>query len=249
MGSFDVIWGEVTMFISDKASTERLPLLRSSQDKTSTNPHNSAGNDSSSSLVGILKGMPLAGFFLVMLACILQTCASALVKSLPEADPFVVTVYRNCVIFLCSVPRLAWYKISPEPEGKHVNLLARALFTGFYTTSLFYCLGYLPLGDAIVITSCSPLFVTLLACVFLREPCGLFELFALVTTLSGILVMMHPPSLFGQEDGHIQVYTLEYFLAAGALAFGTFCQAAGYVVTRTVSEVDFAGKFQHFKLE
>ena len=229
------------MFSLKKENPEKLPLLNIINNKSKKSENCELEKEEESPLHNFLKGIPLSGFILVIFACFLQTGANTLVKSLPETDPFVVTVYRNCIIFLCSVPRLAWYEISPEPQGKRKNLLARALFTGFYTTSLFYCLGYLPLGDAIVITSCSPLFVTFLACVLLKEPCGLFELSALATTLTGILVIMHPPALFGEEDGHIQVYTFEYFIAAGVLALGTFCQAAGYVVTRTLTEVDFAG--------
>ena len=81
-----------------------------------------------------------------------------------------------------------------------------------------------------------------LACVLLKEPCGVFEITALFTTLSGILVIMHPPFIFGEEEGHIQVYDWEYFVAAAGLALGTLCGAAGYVITRTVTQVDFAGE-------
>jgi hypothetical protein len=41
-----------------------------------------------------------------------------------HVDTFVLTGYRNCVIFLCSVIRLAVLKIDPEPPGE--NQISRA---------------------------------------------------------------------------------------------------------------------------
>ena len=232
--------------------SERQPLLQSSRrdagladnDHHSNNPgeeDNDSSSNANSRFFRLVQRIPLGGFFLVLFACLSMTSAGVIVKLLTATDPFMLTVYRNCVIFLCSVPRLAYYKINPEPEGKRLKLFARAILSAVYSASLFYSFRYMPLGDARAISATHPIFVTLLACMFIGEPCGLFEVISLIVTLAGMIVVMHPPFIFGSES-HNDVYNRQYFIAASFAAVGTVCQAGGFVVTRAVKDVDFAGK-------
>ncbi len=148
-----------------------------------------------------LRSHPLIAYLLVMLACFTMTFAGVLIKLMVTVDPFVLTAYRNCVVFLCSVPRLVNRRIDPvsEDRSKLKYLLARAVLSSVYTMSLFYSFRHLPLGDARTITSTHPIFVSLFAWCVLREPCGLFDVLMLVSTTTGMVVVMHPPFLFGQE--------------------------------------------------
>ena len=200
-----------------------------------------SSDNSNSRFFNLIKRIPLAGFILVLFACLSMTTAGVIVKLMTDTDPFMLTVYRNCVIFLCSVPRLAFYRINPEPEGKRWKLFARAILSAVYSASLFYSFRYMPLGDARAISATHPIFVTLLACMFVREPCGVFEIVSLIVTLAGMIVVMHPPFIFG-SDSSDDVYNKQFFIAASFAAVGTVCQAGGFVVTRTVKDVDFAGK-------
>ncbi len=47
--------------------------------------------------------------------------------------------------------------------------------------------------------STQPVFAALGARILLGEPFGLFEVAMLVSTLSGIVVVMHPPLIFGGD--------------------------------------------------
>ena len=193
----------------------------------------------------LLKKVPLAGFILVVLACVMMTLAGVIVKLLEDTDPFVLTAYRNCIIFLCSLPRLLWYRLSPEPEGKKKLLFLRAILSAIYSASLFYSFRYMPLGDARTISATHPIFVTLLACAFLNEPCGIFETLSLFVTVIGMVIVMHPPFIFGSHgdcwhDSLSGTYDKQYFIAAAFAAFGTLCQAGGFVATRSVKDVDFS---------
>jgi drug/metabolite transporter (DMT)-like permease len=63
--------------------------------------------------------------------------------------------------------------------------------------SHFYAFQYLPVGDAIVISSCSPVFVTLIAHLFLGEKCGFFPVIAAILTMVGVGVISRPTLLTG----------------------------------------------------
>ena len=47
-------------------------------------------------------------------------------------------------------------------------------------------------------------FVTLLSCLFLKEACGLFEIFNLLLVLGGITLVIQPPFIFGKGEVNIK---------------------------------------------
>ena len=184
------------------------------------------------------KKLPLAGFILVLMACFVMTLAGVFVKVLVDIDPFVLTGYRNTIIFLLSAARLAYYRISPQPPGKTKYLVLRACFVATFSASLFYSFRHLPLGDARIITAAQPIFVTVCACLFIREPCGVFDVLALIVSLGGMTLVTQPPFIFGHSGSTI--YDKEYFIGAAFALLGTVCQAIGFVITRSIKDVDFS---------
>ena len=88
----------------------------------------------------------------------------------------------------------------------------------------FYAVRYLPLADVAMITSVKPVFISLLSCLLLGEPCGIFQMFNLVLVLAGICLVVQPPALFSssplQYTPHM-LYTALALLASQALAAGT----------------------------
>lgn len=68
----------------------------------------------------------------------------------------------------------------------------------------------------------------------------MFEVFNIILTMSGILVVMQPPILFGENEFGLE-YQTHHFVAATMAVIGTLLAAIGMVVTR-VLKVDV----QHF---
>jgi len=68
-------------------------------------------------------------------------------------------------------------------------------------------LKYLPLGDSSVICNSYPVFVNLLATLFLGEPFGgFFTFFSTLVTLAGVAIVSRPAAIFGGEfDVHLMV--------------------------------------------
>jgi drug/metabolite transporter (DMT)-like permease len=58
----------------------------------------------------------------------------------------------------------------------------------------------MPLGDSSVICNSYPVFVSILASLFLGEPFGgIFMFFATMVTLGGVVIVSRPPFMFGGE--------------------------------------------------
>ena len=157
-------------------------------------------------------------------------------------DPFLLAAVRNCVIFLCSMPRLIQRDIEvvPRGQGKVKFLFARAFFTALYTMSLFYSFRYMPLGDARTITSTNPVFTSIFAWCVLKEPFGLFEVLVLVSTVTGMVIVLHPPSIFSDAVSTTATYDRTYTYAAIFASVGTVFQALGVVATGAIRDVDVA---------
>ena len=218
------------------ASRESLPLLAAHCEGREEEEEPSPG------LFSRLRRHPLVAYALVTSACLFMTSAGVLVKVTAGVDPFLLAAYRNCVIFLCSMPRLIQRDIDvvPRGEGKIKFLFARAAFTALYTMSLFYSFRHMPLGDARTITSTNPVFVSIFAWCVLKEPFGAFEVLVLAATVTGMVVVLHPPSLFGHVVAASAAYDDDYFYAAVFASVGTVFQALGVVATGAVRDVDVA---------
>ena len=218
-------------------SEESLPILASHRDE-----HEEEEEPTSPGFFSNLRRHPLVAYALVSMACVIMTFAGVLIKVMTAVDPFLLAAVRNCVIFLCSMPRLIQRDIEVVPRGggKVKYLFARAFFTAFYTMSLFYSFRYMPLGDARTITSTNPIFTSIFAWCVLKEPFGLFEVFVLVSTVTGMVIVLHPPSIFGEAVSGAASYDSTYTYAAIFASVGTVFQALGVVATGAIRDVDVA---------
>lgn len=88
--------------------------------------------------------------------------------------------------------------------GANCELIAilkqvRGTLGGTALILLFYSIQNLSLADALVISSCRPVFVTVVAHVFLGEPCGIFPAFAALLSVVGVGFITRPPVLTGDD--------------------------------------------------
>ena len=228
---------------ASSSSSERLPMLAT---RRADDEHKEEQGPTSQGLFSDLRKHPLVAYALVSAACVIMTFAGVLVKVMTAVDPFLLAAVRNCVIFLCSMPRLIRRNIDVAPRGggKVKFLFARAFFTALYTMSLFYSFRYMPLGDARTITSTNPVFTSIFAWFVLGEPFGLFEVLVLVSTVTGMVIVLHPPSLFEDSAAAVSAaataYDSTYTYAAIFASVGTVFQALGVVATGAVRDVDVA---------
>ncbi|XP_076315066.1 solute carrier family 35 member G1-like [Tachypleus tridentatus] len=82
-------------------------------------------------------------------------------------------------------------------EGERTILFFRALFGGIIKVLMIHCIHWLPLADASTIYSSSPVFISLLAYLVLREPCRAYNVFVLMLTMTGIILIIKPTFIVG----------------------------------------------------
>lgn len=138
----------------------------------------------------------LSGLLLAMMSGIFYSMSSAIVKELNYIDPGQLCVYRFIGIFTFSIPDLVRSRQSILlPKGMFLMLCLRSAFA---TTNLFLnfvSFQLIPLGESAVIIFSVPVFVTVAACVCLKEPCGYFQSAILLMTLAGIVLTAKPQDL------------------------------------------------------
>ncbi len=221
-------------------------------------PHH-VGN---SSFLTWIKSFPHVGHVLIVVAACANATIGLLVKELDTVDPFVLIAFRGVVISCFAVPYLACNRITPFPRGRVGALLARGVSFVFLTGALYFgfrrvasrgpvsansrdpneCLysRYLPLGEVRTLNATQLVFVNLLACCFLSEPCGAAETQTVLVTLLGIVMVTSPPFLFGRpdrEDGTI-VYDATYYLVASVVVAGAAFEAVAFVACRYLRDVN-----------
>ncbi|KAJ8939343.1 hypothetical protein NQ318_005704 [Aromia moschata] len=126
---------------------------------------------------------PYLGLLLATLSSLFFSLCSVIVKWMTDVDPMALAAYRYLGVLLPALPIVIYRQEKVFPEGKRIMLLLRS-FTGTAALMLsFYAFRHMPLADASVIVFSVPVFTGIFARMFLREPCGLFNVFSVVLTL------------------------------------------------------------------
>ena len=127
---------------------------------------------------------------------------SACVKYLGRAIPSGETIFVRGLISIAVLALIAW-----RTEGLHLlktkNLRSHALRSLSGTIamfSLFLALTLIPLAKVTAITFAAPMFLTVLAMVFLRERIHGYRWTALAVGFAGVLIMIGPSVSFGGGD-------------------------------------------------
>lgn len=164
--------------------------------------------------------------------------------------------YRFIGVLLPAIP-IAIYKCSSKeevfPNGKRVILLLRC-FTGCCGLMLsFYAFRTMPLADASVIIFSTPVFVAIFAKLFLREPCGIFNVLTIFLTLVGVVFITRPPALFDKAVPSLTEFgedpPQEYNLHGPIAAIcSTLFGANAYVLLRALKELHFSVVLTNFGL-
>lgn len=138
------------------------------------------------------------------------------------------------------------------PAGKRLILLLRC-FVG--TTGLmlsFYAFRHMPLADASVIIFSTPVFVAIFANLFLKEPCGIFNVFTIILTLFGVILITRPSMIFGDgvasqlDDQETDHNGLNNIWGAVAAISSTLFGANAYVTLRALKGIHYSVIMSNF---
>ncbi|KAL0180075.1 hypothetical protein M9458_025517 [Cirrhinus mrigala] len=107
---------------------------------------------------------------------------------------------------------------------------------------LYYAVLQMPLADATVIMFSNPVFTALLAWIFLKERCTIWDVVFTVFTLTGVILIARPPFLFGGELSGIEGDYTNHIKGTVAAFAGAIGAACTMVILRKI------GKSVHYYL-
>lgn len=185
---------------------------------------------------------PYLGLILATLSSLFFSMCSVIVKWRTDIDPMALAAYRYLGVLLPAIPIVIYREEELFPKGKRIMLILRS-FTGTVSLMLsFYAFRHMPLADASVIVFSVPVFTGIFAKLFLKEPCGLFNVFSVILTIIGVVFITRPPVLFGNtvdslgsdDDKKTEVW------AAVAAFSATLFGANAYVLLRALKGIHFS---------
>nr|XP_037289332.1 solute carrier family 35 member G1-like [Rhipicephalus microplus] len=157
---------------------------------------------------------------------------TVIVKRLNYISAAELAVVRFLGILVFTAPLVVLSRESAlGPRGVRRLLVLRGLLGATSLFLRFYAIHYMPIADASVIIFSVPVFVSALAKLFLKEPCGFFHVAAVMVTLVGLALITKVPLLFGGDQGPVQARGV--IAALSSTVFG----ASVYIVVRKVKGV------------
>ncbi|XP_062859439.1 solute carrier family 35 member G1 [Trichomycterus rosablanca] len=173
---------------------------------------------------------PGLGLLYTLLASVFFSVAALLVKKIDGIHAVEISAIRCFFQMLFVIPVMIYYRTGfLGPRGMRVCLFLRGFLGSNAMILLYYAVLQMPLADATVITFSNPVFTSLLAWIFLKERCTIWDLVFTVFTLTGVVLIARPPFLFGGELDAEEENPGGRFKGAAA-AFGSAVAAACTIV-------------------
>ncbi|CAL1290941.1 unnamed protein product [Larinioides sclopetarius] len=198
----------------------------------------SEGKSDGSHNLSAKKPSIFRGLILAMLSGIFYSLVSVIVKELTTLHPGQIALYRFIAIFVTALPQIVRVGQNPfGPKKFRSYLILRGISGGANIFLNFVAIRYLSLSEATVIIFSSPVFVTVAARIFLKEPCGLSQGIGVVLTVTGIIFTTKLPSYLTEEE---IVYTQERLCGLLAAIGAVLCTSFQIPIIRKMKSVHYA---------
>ncbi|XP_012889814.1 PREDICTED: solute carrier family 35 member G1 isoform X1 [Dipodomys ordii] len=141
---------------------------------------------------------PGLGLFYTLLSAFLFSVASLFVKKVQDVHAVEISAFRCVFQMLVIIPCLIYRKTGfIGPKGQRLFLLLRGILGSTAMILMYYAFQTTSLADATVIAFSCPVFTSLFACLFLKEKYSLWDAFFILFTITGVILIVRPPFLFG----------------------------------------------------
>lgn len=181
------------------------------------------------------KFLIFKGLLLAMLSGVFYSSVSVIVKKMKNLHPGQLAVYRFIAILVFSMPSAVGSNQNIlGPKKLRPLLVLRGIFGATNLFLNFIAFRYLPLGEAAVIIFSVPVFVTVAARIFLKEPCGFFQSVTVLLTIAGIILTTKIPLKIASNA---EPYTKEALYGIIAAVTSLFFSTCRFIVIRKVKSV------------
>ena len=128
-----------------------------------------------------------------------------IVKDLTTVPPVTLLFYRSLIMIGVSMPWAVAVNKPPFPSDMGRKEQAMLVFRGVVgfanILASYYSLRYLNIGDQKMVASSRPVWVIMFSRLFLKETCGVLEVILMMLMMTGLVLVIKPPIMFGTEAG------------------------------------------------
>ncbi|KAM9462004.1 solute carrier family 35 member G1 [Clarias gariepinus] len=189
------------------------------------------------------KSCSALGLIYTLLASLFFSVVTLLVKKIEGVHAVEISAIRCFFQMLFIIPAMIYCKTGfLGPQGMRLYLFLRGFLGSTAMILLYYAVLQMPLADATVITFSNPVFTSLLAWIFLKERCTIWDFIFIVFTLTGVVLIVRPPFLFGAKLSDIEDNYSNHIKGAIAAFSSAIAAACTMVILRKM------GKNVHFFL-
>ncbi len=169
----------------------------------------------------------MRGYIWALAATLCFTSVETMAKTLGRLgiDPFQITFFRCLVGGLCVVPFMIRAGSAALKTNRVLGHIGRTFFGCASVALGFYALTHLEFAEAVALSYTRPLFLVVLAVMFLGETVRWRRWLAIAVGFVGIVVMLRP------EAG-------AFTLAHGLAILGAFCVASVGVLVKQLSATE-----------
>lgn len=153
------------------------------------------------------------------------TLNDACMKSLSGEIPLFQALVLRSFAVIMFLGYMAWRSGTFRTRIERKDQMLIALRTAVEIAAAFFFLSalfHLPIADVTAILQALPLTVTLAGAVFLGEAVGWKRLLAILVGFSGVILILRPPLLFGEDSG-FSIYSIYVLLAVACVTVRDLC--------------------------
>ncbi|XP_020498415.1 solute carrier family 35 member G1 [Labrus bergylta] len=189
------------------------------------------------------KRCPGIGLFYAFLSTVFFSIIALLVKTIQGVHAVEISAIRCFFQMIFTMPLLIYSKTGfLGPRDKRIYLVLRGFIGSNAMILLYYAVQQMPLADATVIMFSNPVFTSLLAWIFLKERCTIWDCVFTLFTLTGVILIARPPFIFGEDPNGIEGNYSNHLKGTIAAFAGAIGAAFTFVVLRKI------GKSVHYYL-
>ena len=159
----------------------------------------------------------LKSVFFMSISVVLFTCMIASIRVVSkEVDSFIIVFFRNFFGIIIIAPILTSHGIKLLKTKKLNLYLLRAFFGLLAMFTWFHGITVVPLAEAVALNFTMPLFITLIATLFLAEKVGWRRWTATTVGFLGAMIVLQP-GITTIRIGHIELLAASFFMALSVI--------------------------------
>ncbi|XP_076345482.1 solute carrier family 35 member G1-like [Tachypleus tridentatus] len=217
----------------DSDEIESEPNLRFDMDETSlvSRTRNRKKCFECGDKISLYKGLTYA-----FISCIFFSLCAVIVRYLQLVYPGELACLRFLGIFIFSLPLVINNHQNFFGNSKErFFLVVRGILGSTSLFLRFIAFHYLPIAEASVIVFSVPVFVSIFARIFLKEPCGLFQVITVLLTMTGVLLITKLPII--RQYSSVDIPPSIRLYGVGAALISTVFASGVYIVLRKMKKI------------